>query len=157
MHVTGSKEPANPLINGFVLKLRDATEQRATEREVLEIASRERQRMSGEVHAGIGQNLTGIALMLKSLATLTGADARAVRRRSCTRVDVDLRTARAATALSVSDDALGGSADEEAADVLPNRLMGYRARLIGGTLRFVRRADDGSHVEVTVPPLPPST
>ena len=240
LHLTGSNELANPLINGFVLTLRDVTEQRATEREVLEIASRERQRMSGEVHEGIGQDLTGIALMLKSLATSAEGDAkavrqalspiveevnrtvgsvralarglsplgvvqgslvsalrslaadvedrhripvrlrcettplegtpaaehlyyiaheavsRAVRRRYCTRVDVDLRTASAATVLSVSDDALGGSADEEAADVLPNRLMGYRARLIGGTLRIVRRVDAGSHVEVTVPTLPAS-
>ena len=84
------------------------------------------------------------------------AVSRAVRRRYCTRVDVDLRTTSAATVLSVSDDALGGSADEEAADVLPNRLMGYRARLIGAALRIVRRVDTGSHVEVTVPTLPGS-
>lgn len=235
LHLSGSNELANPLINGFVLTLRDVTEQRATEREVLEIASGERQRMSGEVHEGIGQDLTGIALMLKSLATSTDGDSRAVRsaltpiveevnrtvgsvralarglsplgvvqgslvsalrslaadiedryripvrlrcettplegtpaaehlyyiaheavsravrRRCCTRVDVDLRALSAATVLAVSDDALGGSADEEAADLLPNRLMGYRARLIGGTLRIVRRVDAGSHVEVTVP------
>lgn len=243
LHVTCSNELLNPLIRGFVLTLRDVTEQRATEREVLEIASRERQRMSGEVHEGIGQDLTGIALMLKSLSTAPEADARtmrqalgpiveevnrtvgsvralarglsplgvvqgslvsalrslaadiedrhripvrlrcdatplegtpaaehlyyiaheavsrAVRRRYCTRVDIELQAASAATVLSVSDDALGGSADEEAADILPHRLMGYRARLIGGTLRIVRRPDAGSHVEVTLPtsPTPPAS
>lgn len=235
--LTSSNELANPLINGLVLTARDVTEQRATEREVLEIASRERQRLSGEVHEGIGQDLTGISLMLKSLSTAPESDSRAVRhalgpivdevnrtvgsvralarglsplgvvrgslvsalrslaadvedrqripvrlrceattiegtaaaehlyyiaheaisravrRRHCTRVDVELRAANAATILSVSDDALGGSADEEAADELPHRLMGYRARLIGGTLRIVRRVDAGSHVEVTVPAL----
>ena len=233
--ISGSNELSNPLINGLVLTARDITEQRATEREVLEIASRERHRLSGEVHEGIGQDLTGIALMLKSLSTTPDDDSRAVRealgpiveevnrtvgsvralarglsplgvvrgslvsalrmlaaevedrqripvrlrceattidgtpaaehlyyiaheavsravrRRHCTRVDVELRAGSAATILSVSDDALGGSADKEAADELPNRLMGYRARLIGGTLRIVRRADAGSYVELTVP------
>ena len=235
--VSGSDEVANPLINGLVLTARDVTEQRATEREVLEIASRERQRLSDEVHEGIGQDLAGIALMLKSLSTGPDSDvralrhalgpiveevnrtvgsvralarglsplgvvrgslvsalrslaadvedrlripvrlrveattiegtlaaehlyyiaheavSRAMRRRQCTRIDVELRARSDATILSVSDDALGGSADEEAADELPNRLMGYRARLIGGTLRIVRRVDAGSHVEVTVPAL----
>jgi len=235
VHVTGSNEIANPLINGIVLTVRDVSEQRATEREVLEIASRERHRLSGEVHEGIGQDLTGIALMLKSLSTAVDTDSgsvrsalgsivtevnrtvgsvralarglsplavvqgslvsalrslaadvedrqhipvrlrcestslegtsaaehlyyiaheavsRAVRRRQCTRVDLELRNTSTATILSVTDDALGGSVDEEAADELPNRLMGYRARLIGGTLRIVRRVDAGSHVEVTVP------
>ena len=79
VHIVGSNELANPSINGVVLTARDVTEQRATEREVLEIASRERQRLSGEVHEGIGQDLAGIALMLKSLASGPDVETRPVR------------------------------------------------------------------------------
>jgi PAS domain S-box-containing protein len=241
VHVIGSSESRNPLINGTVLTVRDVTAQRATEREVLEVASRERHRLAGEVHEGIGQDLAGIALMLKSLAIGAETDARPVRdalgpiveevnrtvrsvralarglsplgvvrgslmtalqslvadveerqriqvrlrcaatpaegtpaaehlyyiaheaisramhRRQCSRIDVELHSAGAGTVLTVSDDALGDSADETAADELPHRLMRYRARLIGATVRITRRADAGSRVEVTVPSnAPPS-
>jgi signal transduction histidine kinase len=236
IHVIGSDESRNPLITGIVLTVRDVTAQRTTEREVLEVASRERLRLAGEVHEGIGQDLAGIALMLKSLESGVDSDARPVRdalgpivaevnrtvrsvralarglsplgvvrgslmtalqslaadveerqriqvrlrcaatplegtpasehlyyiaheaisramqRRQCSRIDVELTAAGPATMLTVSDDALGDSADETAADQLPHRLMRYRARLIGATVRITRRADAGSKVEVTVPP-----
>jgi PAS domain S-box-containing protein len=49
--------------------LQDVTERRRLEREVLEIAGAERDRLSHDVHDGLGQELTGIALLLKSLVS----------------------------------------------------------------------------------------
>ncbi len=64
-----SNELSNPLLKGIVLTARNVTEQRSTEREVLDIAARERQRLAAEVHEGIGQELVGVTLMLKGLAS----------------------------------------------------------------------------------------
>jgi len=44
------------------------TEVRSLEREVIDIATRERQRMSSDLHDGLGQELTGISLLLQNLA-----------------------------------------------------------------------------------------
>jgi len=235
LHVIATNEARNPLISGTVLTVRDVTAQRTAEREVLEVASRERQRLASEVHEGLGQDLAAIALMLKGLANSAEQDSarplrraldpiieevnrtvrsvralarglsplgvvrgslqsalqslaadveerhriqvrlrcattpvdgtpaaehvyyiaheavsRAVQRRQCSRIDVELRAVGSSTILTVSDDALGDSPDEAAADELPHRLMRYRARLIGGTLQIARRADAGSRVELTV-------
>jgi PAS domain S-box-containing protein len=48
--------------------LTDVTERKHLEREIIEIANREQQRIGGDLHDGLGQELTGIALMLRSLA-----------------------------------------------------------------------------------------
>jgi two-component system sensor histidine kinase UhpB len=42
---------------------------RALEREITEIANREQRRIGNDLHDGLGQELTGIALMLRSLAS----------------------------------------------------------------------------------------
>jgi PAS domain S-box-containing protein len=47
---------------------RDITEQRLLEREVLEIAAREQQRIGQDLHDGTGQELTGLAMMAERLA-----------------------------------------------------------------------------------------
>jgi two-component system sensor histidine kinase UhpB len=47
--------------------LQDVTERRRLEREVLEIVSAERDRLSNDIHDGLGQELTGVALLLKSV------------------------------------------------------------------------------------------
>lgn len=52
---------------GATLRGVDVTELRNLEREVLDIATRERQRMSSDLHDGLGQELTAISLLLHSL------------------------------------------------------------------------------------------
>jgi len=47
--------------------VQDVTERRLLEREIIEVASREQERISHDLHDGLGQELTGIALMLKGL------------------------------------------------------------------------------------------
>jgi len=67
VRVVGSYQLDNPAIDGIVLTLHDITQEQRLEREVLDCASRERARLSSDVHDGVGQELTGIALLLKSL------------------------------------------------------------------------------------------
>ncbi len=50
-----------------VLVLQDVTEMRRLEREVLEVASREREQLSGDVHEGLSQDLAGVTMLLKSI------------------------------------------------------------------------------------------
>jgi two-component system, NarL family, sensor histidine kinase UhpB len=52
---------------GVTLRSIDVTERRRLEREVIDVASRERQRLSGDLHEGLGQELTGIALLARGL------------------------------------------------------------------------------------------
>lgn len=52
---------------GVTLRSIDVTELRRLEREVIDVASRERQRLSGDLHEGLGQELTGIALLARGL------------------------------------------------------------------------------------------
>ena len=49
--------------------LNDVTERKQLEREIIEIANREQQRIGSDLHDGLGQELTGIALMLKGVMT----------------------------------------------------------------------------------------
>ncbi len=67
LHLIGADQDRNPLIAGTVLTIRDVTEQRTLEREVLAVANHERQRLSGELHDGLGQELTGVSLLLRSV------------------------------------------------------------------------------------------
>lgn len=57
-------------INGsehWLAVLNDVTERKQLEREIIEIANREQQRIGSDLHDGLGQDLTGIALMLKGV------------------------------------------------------------------------------------------
>ncbi len=54
---------------GATLRSIDVTELRRLEREVIEVASRERQRFSNELHEGLGQELAGVSLLLGGLST----------------------------------------------------------------------------------------
>lgn len=54
---------------GATVRSTDVTERRRLESSVIEIAGRERHRLAGELHEGLGQELAGIALGLRSLAT----------------------------------------------------------------------------------------
>ena len=49
--------------------LSDITERRILEREVIEVANREQVRIGNDLHDGLGQELTGIALLMKSISS----------------------------------------------------------------------------------------
>jgi two-component system, NarL family, sensor histidine kinase UhpB len=51
----------------FLTMIQDATARRQLEREVLEVSNREQQRIGNDLHDGLGQELTGIALLLRGL------------------------------------------------------------------------------------------
>ncbi|MGD9598124.1 MAG: PAS domain-containing protein [Steroidobacteraceae bacterium] len=53
---------------GVVINATDITARKQLERELLEIANREQQRMSSDLHDGLSQDLTGVALMLRGVA-----------------------------------------------------------------------------------------
>jgi PAS domain S-box-containing protein len=59
--------------------LTDVTERKHMERDILEVASREQQRIGGELHDGLGQKLTSVALMLRSIAAQLRKEDSAVR------------------------------------------------------------------------------
>jgi two-component system CheB/CheR fusion protein len=52
--------------------VQDVSERKQLESEIIEIANRERRRLGADLHDGLGQELTGIALMLRSLAKRAG-------------------------------------------------------------------------------------
>ncbi|MDB6085408.1 MAG: multi-sensor signal transduction histidine kinase, partial [Gammaproteobacteria bacterium] len=53
---------------GISITLRNITERKRLEQEVLDVSSRERQAIGRDLHDGLGQELTGVALMLRGLA-----------------------------------------------------------------------------------------
>ncbi|HEV7714688.1 MAG TPA: PAS domain S-box protein, partial [Steroidobacteraceae bacterium] len=63
--------------------LNDVTERKRLERGIIEIANREQQRIGSDLHDGLGQELTGIALMLR------GVVAQLNREKSGARLDVE--------------------------------------------------------------------
>ena len=54
-------------LRGFAQITRDVSELRALEKEVLEISEREQMRIGHDLHDGIGQELTGVALLTQNL------------------------------------------------------------------------------------------
>jgi PAS domain S-box-containing protein len=74
IRVSGANQLTNPLIKGLVLTLTDVSDQRSLEREVLEVAARERARLCGDIHDGLGQELVGIAMLLQGEATMPDPD-----------------------------------------------------------------------------------
>jgi signal transduction histidine kinase len=54
---------------GLSISVTDITERKRLEQEILEISNRERHTIGRDLHDGLGQELTGVALMLRSLAT----------------------------------------------------------------------------------------
>jgi two-component system CheB/CheR fusion protein len=53
---------------GRAIAVRDITERRSLERDILEISERERVRIGHDLHDGLGQELTGLAMMSTALA-----------------------------------------------------------------------------------------
>ncbi|SRR5579871_108117 len=56
-------------ITGIIVYSTDITDRRALEREILEVSNREQRRIGSDLHDGLGQELTGIALLLRGLAS----------------------------------------------------------------------------------------
>ena len=54
---------------GLSIAVRNVTERKRLEQEILAVSSRERHTIGRDLHDGLGQELTGIALMLRGLAT----------------------------------------------------------------------------------------
>jgi PAS domain S-box-containing protein len=54
---------------GISISVRNITDHKRLEQEILEVTSRERQAIGRDLHDGLGQELTGVALMLRGLAT----------------------------------------------------------------------------------------
>ncbi len=57
---------------GISISTRDITERKRLEQEILDVSGRERQSIGRDLHDGLGQELTGVALMLRGLATRVG-------------------------------------------------------------------------------------
>jgi PAS domain S-box-containing protein len=57
---------------GISISTRDVTERKRLEQEILDISGRERQSIGRDLHDGLGQELTGVALMLRGVATRMG-------------------------------------------------------------------------------------
>jgi PAS domain S-box-containing protein len=53
--------------NHWLAVFNDVTERKRLEREIIEVSNREQQRIGSDLHDGLGQELTGIALMLKGV------------------------------------------------------------------------------------------
>ena len=53
---------------GHAISIRDVTERRTLEKEILDISERERQRIGHDLHDGLGQELTGVALLTTALS-----------------------------------------------------------------------------------------
>ena len=60
---------ANELASTTILVCRDVTERRTLENEIIDAAGREQEKLGYDLHDGIGQQLTGVSLLLQSLAT----------------------------------------------------------------------------------------
>lgn len=55
--------------SGLSISVTNITERKRLEQEILEVSNRERNTIGRDLHDGLGQELTGVALMLRSLAT----------------------------------------------------------------------------------------
>ncbi len=75
LKLSASDHLQNPAIHGMVLTIHDISGQRAMEREILDAVTRERIRLCADVHDGLGQELTGIALMLQTAAVSPDSNA----------------------------------------------------------------------------------
>ena len=54
-------------ITGMVCAVGEVTDRKALEQEILEISNREQRRLGSDLHDGLGQELTGLSLLLKGL------------------------------------------------------------------------------------------
>ena len=59
---------AGDIATGISIAMRDITQRKRLEQEILDVSDRERQSIGRDLHDGLGQELTGVALMLRGLA-----------------------------------------------------------------------------------------
>ncbi|HEY2530952.1 MAG TPA: PAS domain-containing protein [Xanthobacteraceae bacterium] len=57
------------IATGISISMRDITERKRLEQEILDVSGRERRSIGRDLHDGLGQELTGIALMLRGLTS----------------------------------------------------------------------------------------
>lgn len=57
-----------------LLVINDVSDRKLLEREILEVSSHEQQRIGNDLHDGLGQELTGVALMLRALSARVDRD-----------------------------------------------------------------------------------
>lgn len=55
------------VVSGLVCTVQEVTSRKALEQEILEISNREQRRLGSDLHDGLGQELTGLSLLLKGL------------------------------------------------------------------------------------------
>jgi two-component system sensor histidine kinase UhpB len=61
------RDPLSGAVMGLVCTSRDITARKELEQEILEISNREQRRLGSDLHDGLGQELTGLSLLLKGL------------------------------------------------------------------------------------------
>ena len=61
------KDHSSGAVIGLVCTSRDITSRKELEQEILEISNREQRRLGSDLHDGLGQELTGLSLLLKGL------------------------------------------------------------------------------------------
>jgi PAS domain S-box-containing protein len=74
-HFAGEVLSAEIALSGekrVLIVVQDVSERKQLESEIIEITNRERRRLGADLHDGLGQELTGISLMLRSLAKRAG-------------------------------------------------------------------------------------
>ncbi len=69
------RDAATGEVTGLVCASRDVTSTRMLEQELSEISNREQRRIGSDLHDGLGQELTGLSLLLKSIETAVARDA----------------------------------------------------------------------------------
>jgi PAS domain S-box-containing protein len=57
------------IASGISISMRDITERKRLEQEILDVSGRERRSIGRDLHDGLGQELTGVALMLRGLSS----------------------------------------------------------------------------------------
>ena len=73
LHLVGTYTPVRVEDEELTLAVYvDVTAERRLERQIVESAAREQQRLSADLHDGLGQELTGIALLLRSVGNSLG-------------------------------------------------------------------------------------
>jgi signal transduction histidine kinase len=69
------RDAGNAEVSGLVCVSRDVTSTRLLEEELSEISNREQRRIGSDLHDGLGQELTGLSLMLRGVETAVERDA----------------------------------------------------------------------------------